>query len=91
MNTKKITINLYISKKIIYLQKNYKDFFLLNIIESQGINIISNQCRQGLCGTCRIILLKGKVTYNVYPLAFFQKKEILPCCCKVNTSLILKI
>ncbi|AIN47303.1 class I ribonucleotide reductase maintenance protein YfaE [Candidatus Palibaumannia cicadellinicola] len=39
------------------------------------------QCRSGYCGACRLRLLDGKVKYNLEPLAFIHRGDILPCCC----------
>ncbi|AKZ65926.1 class I ribonucleotide reductase maintenance protein YfaE [Candidatus Palibaumannia cicadellinicola] len=42
---------------------------------------VNFQCRAGYCGACRLRLLYGKVKYNLTPLAFIHKGDILPCCC----------
>ncbi|MBX4181067.1 class I ribonucleotide reductase maintenance protein YfaE [Sodalis sp. CWE] len=41
------------------------------------------QCLSGFCGSCRLRLNagSGQVKYYKEPLAFVNRKEILPCCC----------
>ncbi len=45
------------------------------------------QCRSGYCGSCRVKIKKGKVSYKEMPLAFIQPDEILLCCCHVESDL----
>ncbi|WP_145552168.1 class I ribonucleotide reductase maintenance protein YfaE [Yersinia mollaretii] len=54
---------------------------LLETLEHHQVQI-EYQCRSGYCGSCRLRLLKGKVSYSQPPLAFIQPNEILPCCCQ---------
>lgn len=54
---------------------------LLETLEHHQVQI-EYQCRSGYCGSCRLRLLKGEVSYHQQPLAFIQRGEILPCCCK---------
>lgn len=56
---------------------------LLALLEAHNIRV-EYQCRAGFCGSCRIRLLKGEVSYAEQPLAFTQQGEILPCCCKAH-------
>ncbi|AOF54522.1 (2Fe-2S)-binding protein [Rodentibacter caecimuris] len=49
------------------------------------------QCRSGYCGSCRVKIKKGKVSYSETPLAFIQPDEILLCCCRVETDLELEL
>ena len=51
---------------------------------------VSYQCRHGYCGSCRVALLSGRVDYAEPPLAFLHEGEILPCCCRVRSDLVLK-
>lgn len=53
---------------------------LLDFLEQHRVPIEA-QCRAGHCGTCRIRLLRGQVTYQQQPLACIRRGEILPCCC----------
>ena len=45
------------------------------------------QCRSGYCGSCRVKIKKGKVSYKDAPLAFIQPDEILLCCCHVESDI----
>ena len=45
------------------------------------------QCRSGYCGSCRVKIKKGKVSYKDTPLAFIQPDEILLCCCHVESDI----
>ncbi|WP_455816472.1 class I ribonucleotide reductase maintenance protein YfaE [Pseudomonas cerasi] len=56
---------------------------LLAALESHRV-CVEYQCREGYCGSCRMRLLKGEVSYSTKPLAFVQQGEILPCCCKAE-------
>ncbi|MCV2884059.1 class I ribonucleotide reductase maintenance protein YfaE [Aestuariibacter sp. AA17] len=63
---------------------------LLEHAEAHGVEI-HYHCREGFCGACRTKLISGKVEYTVDPLAFIDDDEILPCCCKAKSDLILQI
>ncbi|RKW36750.1 MAG: (2Fe-2S)-binding protein, partial [Moraxella sp.] len=39
------------------------------------------------CGSCRVKIKKGKVSYKDAPLAFIQPDEILLCCCHVESDI----
>lgn len=56
---------------------------LLEGLERTGHHV-EYQCRSGYCGTCRLTLLAGNVSYDDPPLAYLGASEILPCCCKVT-------
>lgn len=56
---------------------------LLDGLERTG-HEVEYQCRSGYCGTCRLTLLAGKVSYDEPPLACIGQSEILPCCCTVT-------
>ncbi|HBO38559.1 MAG TPA: 2Fe-2S ferredoxin-like protein [Pasteurellaceae bacterium] len=49
------------------------------------------QCRSGYCGSCRVKMKKGKVSYKVSPLAFVNENEILLCCCQVEQDLEIEL
>ncbi len=53
----------------------------------QTHHAIEYQCRSGYCGSCRVKLLSGRVSYPQTPMAFIQADEILPCCCYVETDI----
>ncbi|SMB80440.1 ferredoxin [Pasteurella testudinis DSM 23072] len=59
---------------------------LLETLENHGISH-EYQCRSGYCGSCRVKLLTGNVSYRETPLAFLQPGEILLCCCTVESDL----
>lgn len=59
---------------------------LLDALERTG-HEIGYQCRSGYCGSCRVRLLSGSVSYADYPLAMLLPGEILACCCTVNTDI----
>ncbi len=53
---------------------------LLEVFEHHDVEV-EFQCREGYCGSCRMRLVSGEVTYREKPLAFISDGEILPCCC----------
>jgi uncharacterized ferredoxin-like protein HI_1309 len=63
---------------------------LLNRLEQHGI-YHEYQCRTGYCGSCRVKIKKGKVSYAEVPLAFLQPDEILLCCCRVEEDLEIEL
>ena len=48
-------------------------------------------CRSGFCGSCRVKIKKGKVSYAQTPLAFIQSDEILLCCCHVESDIEIEL
>ncbi|VEI57897.1 ferredoxin-like protein [Pasteurella multocida] len=63
---------------------------LLSHLENNGI-FHEYQCRSGYCGSCRVRIRKGKVSYKELPLAFVQPNEILLCCCRVEEDLEIEM
>ncbi|EGZ45383.1 class I ribonucleotide reductase maintenance protein YfaE [Neisseria wadsworthii] len=61
---------------------------LLEGLERTG-HEVEYQCRSGYCGSCRVKILSGKVSYPDFPLAFIAPGEILPCCCRVDEPIRL--
>lgn len=61
---------------------------LLEGLERTG-HFVEYQCRSGYCGSCRIKMKIGSVSYPKTPLAFLQRDEILPCCCYPVEALVL--
>ena len=59
---------------------------LLDHLEKNNIHH-EYQCRSGYCGSCRVKIKKGKVSYKEMPLAFIQPDEILLCCCHVESDI----
>ena len=76
------------------LKNTQKDFdnqtSLLNFLEQHQIHH-EYQCRSGYCGSCRVKIKKGKVSYAEAPLAFIQPDEILLCCCRVESDIELEL
>lgn len=63
---------------------------LLDALERTG-HCVDYQCRNGYCGSCRLKLLSGSVSYPQPPLAFVAPDEILPCCCHPESDLVLEV
>lgn len=63
---------------------------LLEKLEKNGI-IHEYQCRSGYCGSCRVKLQKGKVSYKEQPLAFLNQNEILLCCCQLEDDIEIEL
>jgi len=63
---------------------------LLEGLERTGHHI-EYQCRSGYCGACRVVLLAGSVSYDKPPLAFIADNQILPCCCRVEEPLRVRV
>ncbi|ACA31182.1 class I ribonucleotide reductase maintenance protein YfaE [Histophilus somni] len=63
---------------------------LLEKLEKNGI-IHEYQCRSGYCGSCRVKLQKGKVSYKEQPLAFLNPNEILLCCCQLEDDIEIEL
>lgn len=63
---------------------------LLEKLEKNGI-IHEYQCRSGYCGSCRVKLQKGKVSYKDQPLAFLNPNEILLCCCQLEDDIEIEL
>ena len=59
---------------------------LLEGLERTG-HEVEYQCRSGYCGSCRVKILDGRVSYDDFPLAFVAPGEILPCCCRVHEDI----
>ncbi|MFJ3463460.1 class I ribonucleotide reductase maintenance protein YfaE [Achromobacter spanius] len=62
---------------------------LLEGLERTGHHV-EYQCRSGYCGTCRLTLTSGAVTYASPPLAYLGPREILPCCCTPQGSISIE-
>lgn len=58
---------------------------LLEALERTG-HEIEYQCRSGYCGSCRVKLLSGRVSYRELPMAFIAEGEILACCCVLESD-----
>lgn len=76
------------SGTVIHCTEQHSD--LLAVLEFYKIPV-EFQCREGFCGSCRIKLTKGKVHYTHAPIAFIQRGEILPCCCRPLGSIEIEL
>jgi ferredoxin len=70
--------------------KQEPDKTLLENLESSNIDMHSH-CREGFCGTCRTRLVSGEVEYTIDPLAYIDDDEILPCCCRAISNIVIEI
>lgn len=60
-----------------------REITLSDLIREKGLPI-DEQCKKGFCGTCRKVVIKGKIKYPIDPIAYFNEKtEALPCIGKV--------
>lgn len=59
---------------------------LLDALERSGHDV-HYQCRSGYCGSCRLKLLAGRVSYAEPPMALMLPGDILPCCCQVTEDI----
>ena len=50
---------------------------------------VEYQCRSGYCGSCRVKLLAGKVSYREMPMAYVADGEILSCCCVLESDVVV--
>lgn len=66
------------------------NYVLLEQIEKLGKSVEA-QCRKGFCGACRTKIIAGKVHYDDEPLAYFDEDEVLVCCAKPQTNVVLSI
>ncbi|QDJ13866.1 (2Fe-2S)-binding protein [Mergibacter septicus] len=77
--------SIYLKKSQITIKHN-NQCSLLETLEKNNI-FPEYQCRSGFCGACRVLLVKGTVSYPNPPLAFCNTNEVLLCCCKVESDL----
>ena len=47
---------------------------------------VEYQCRCVFCGSCRVKLLAGRVSYREMPMAFIAEGEVLACCCVLESD-----
>lgn len=55
------------------------DSTILETLEANNIQA-PYHCRDGFCGACRAILVKGEIEYKIEPLAYISDGEFLTCC-----------
>jgi ferredoxin len=67
-----------------------KELSILEALESQKVQA-EYQCRQGFCGLCQVKLLDGEVEYTMEPIAYTNESNILPCCCKPASDIVIQL
>ena len=92
-------------KKKVVDEENYKIVFsqsqitaqwdpesenLLNFAEEQGV-FPDFSCRAGICQTCGHELLEGQVDYNFDPLAPPYPGQVLLCCTRPKSNLVIDV
>ncbi len=86
------------TKTKIFLANSWKETacvegeYILDAAEKAGVEVESS-CRAGTCGTCTAKVLKGEVTYeeDYDALSSLEAGEILTCCAKPVSSVVLDI
>jgi ferredoxin-NADP reductase/MOSC domain-containing protein YiiM len=63
---------------------------LLNFAEEQGV-FPDFSCRAGICQTCGYGLLEGRVDYNFDPLAPPYPGQVLLCCTRPKSDLVIDV
>lgn len=63
---------------------------LLNFAEEQGV-FPDFSCRAGLCQTCGYALLEGEVDYNFEPLTPPYPGQVLLCCTRPKSNLVIDV
>ncbi|RFC62202.1 oxidoreductase [Fulvimarina endophytica] len=63
---------------------------ILSFAEDQGLSPAFS-CRAGICSTCKTALLEGDADYFEEPLDDLEDGEILICCSRPKTSLVLDL
>jgi ferredoxin-NADP reductase len=63
---------------------------LLVFAEEQGLTP-EFSCRAGVCGSCKSHLVEGNVTYFEEPLDELAANEVLLCCARPTTAIVLDL
>ena len=63
-------------------------FSILSLAERRGLRLM-NSCRTGLCNVCVCRLDAGKVSYAVEPIEQPPEGEIMICCARPTTSVMV--
>lgn len=63
---------------------------LLSLAEDQGLKP-DFSCRAGICGTCTSRILSGEVSYFEEPLEELAPGEVLLCCSRPTTAVVLDL
>ena len=73
MNTKNYKVIFLPDQKEVEVNE---ETFLLKAVEKAGVNLNSLCGGEGVCGKCRVQVIKGKVKVDKNSIAFFTKEEI---------------
>jgi ferredoxin-NADP reductase/MOSC domain-containing protein YiiM len=65
-------------------------FSILSLAEQRGLRL-ANSCRTGLCSVCVCRLDSGEVTYGVEPIEPPAEGEVMICCARPTTSVMLNV
>ncbi|SUJ07933.1 2Fe-2S iron-sulfur cluster-binding protein [Shewanella morhuae] len=71
-----------LSKSVLKIEKNIELKTLTNQIKFD--------CKSGFCGQCKSKLISGKVKIIQSPIAMLENDEILACCCKSITPIVIQ-
>ena len=63
-------------------------FSILSLAERRGLRLM-NSCRTGLCNVCVCRLDAGKVSYAVEPIESPPEGEVMICCARPTTSVMV--
>ena len=86
-----IQVEFKTSGKTAHWEDSYET--LLDLMEAQGI-VIDTDCEAGVCGTCKIRLLSGKVemeTEDGLDGDDIEQNMILPCVATPLTNIVLEV
>jgi ferredoxin-NADP reductase/MOSC domain-containing protein YiiM len=82
--------NIVFSQSQITAQWDPESENLLNFAEEQGV-FPDFSCRAGICQTCGYQLLEGQVDYNFDPLAPPYPGQVLLCCTRPKSDLVIDV
>jgi ferredoxin len=63
---------------------------VLESLERSGVSV-ENHCRGGYCGACRVKKTKGEVEYFDEPIGYMEDDEVLVCCSKPRTDIVIDV
>ena len=63
---------------------------LLEALENEGHPVYS-ECRKGVCGACVNTLVSGEVAYVRKPLAYYREGQVVLCCAKAITDVVIDL
>ena len=63
---------------------------ILDLAEAHGLSP-DYSCRSGICHTCKCKLEHGEVDYVMEPMDLPPKGEVLICCSKPKTDIVIQI